>query len=140
MRKDLRPALARGGTSVKFRTMKTVVVLGASAKPDRYSFKALKRLREHGYNALPVNPGVPEILGETCHPSIRDVAGPIDTVTMYLSEAHSTPLIPDIIAAAPRRIVINPGAENPQLANAAEAAGIGVVHGCTLVMLQAGTF
>ena len=132
--------LANGVIADRFRKMKTVVVIGASAKADRYSFKAMERLQAHGYKAIPVNPTVPEILGETCHPGIRDVAGPIDTVTLYLSEAHSTPLIGDIIGAAPRRIVFNPGAENPQLAKAAEAAGIGVVHGCTLVMLQAGTF
>jgi hypothetical protein len=120
--------------------MKTVVVLGASAKPDRYSFIALERLLAHGYKAVPVNPAGAEILGEKCRPSIRDVAGPIDTVTMYLAEARSTALIPDIIASAPRRIVFNPGAENPHLAKAAEAAGISVIHGCTLVMLQTGTF
>ena len=123
-----------------FTAMKTIVVLGASAKPDRYAFLAMERLREHGYRAVPVNPSVREILGERCHASIRDVGGPIDTVTVYLSEAHSTPLIEDIIQARPHRIIFNPGAENPRLAKAAEAAGISVIHGCTLVMLQAGTF
>ena len=120
--------------------MKSVVVLGASQKPDRYAFMAMERLKKHGYKAIPVNPAVTEVLGEHCYPSIRDVPGPIDTVTMYLSEAHSTPLIGDIIAAAPRRIIFNPGAENGMLAEAADAAGIRVIHGCTLVMLQAGTF
>ncbi len=120
--------------------MKTVAVLGASTKSDRYSFMAMERLREHGYQAIPVNPSVTEILGEPCHPSIRNVPLPIDTVTMYLSEVHSTPLVADIIAARPRRIIFNPGAENHALAEAAEAAGIAVIHGCTLVMLQAGTF
>ena len=52
----------------------------------------------------------------------------------------SASLLHDIISAAPHRIVFNPDGENPQLAKAAKAAGIAVVHGCTLVMLQAGTF
>ena len=46
----------------------------------------------------------------------------------------------DIISAAPHRIAFNPDAENPQLPKAAKAEGIAVVHGSTLVMLQAGTF
>src|SRR6185436_978520 len=62
--------------------------------------------------------------GESCHPSIADVAGPIDTVTMYLGAARSTPLIDDILKAKPRRIIFNPGAENEELARAAQAAGI----------------
>jgi hypothetical protein len=35
---------------------------------------------------------------------------------------------------------MNPGAENYALAEKAENAGIEVVEGCTLVMLQAGQF
>ncbi len=120
--------------------MQTVVVLGAAPKPDRYAYKAMQRLQEHGYKAIPVNPAFTKILGEQCYPSIRDVAGPIDTVTMYLGTERSTPLIDDIIQAKPRRIIFNPGAENEELAKAAEDAGIEVVNGCTLVMLGAGTF
>ena len=120
--------------------MKTVVVLGASAKPDRYAFMAMERLQQHGYTAIPVNPAVAEILGEQCYASIQSVPGPIDTVTMYVGSERSTPLVDEIIRAKPRRIIFNPGAENQKLAEAAKAAGIKVIHGCTLVLLQAGTF
>ena len=120
--------------------MKTVVVLGASQKPDRYAFMAMERLQKHGYKAIPVNPALTEVLGEQCYPSIRDVPHPIDTVTMYLGAERSTPLINDIIQAKPRRIIFNPGTENDALVKAAEDAGIEVVIGCTLVMLGAGGF
>lgn len=120
--------------------MKTIVVLGASPKPDRYAFMAMQRLQEKGFSAAPVNPAFTEILGQKCYRSICDVPGPIDTVTMYLGEQRSTPLIEEIIRSKPRRIVFNPGAENEALENAAKGAGIDVVHGCTLVMLAAGSF
>lgn len=120
--------------------MKNVVVIGATTKSDRYAFMAMQRLKDHGYNAIPVNPAFEEVLGERCYPSISGVKHPIDTVTMYVSEARSTPLIQEIVGAQPRRIIFNPGAENPALANTARAAGIEVVEGCTLVMLSAGTF
>jgi uncharacterized protein len=61
-------------------------------------------------------------------------------VTLYLGEARSNPLIGEIIHAKPRRIIMNPGAENYALAEKAEEAGIQVVEGCTLVMLRAGQF
>lgn len=120
--------------------MKTVVVLGASTNPERYAFKAMQRLQEHGYKAIPVNPAFDAILGEHSYPSIADVPQPIDTVTLYLSAARSTPLIQDILKATPRRMIFNPGAENPELERAAAAVGIECVNGCTLVMLAAGTF
>lgn len=120
--------------------MKNVVVLGASPNPDRYAYLALQTLQEHGHRAIPVNPAFREILGMPCSASIGDVREPIDTVTMYVGPARSTPLISEIVNAKPRRIIFNPGAENDQLATAAEAEGIEVVHACTLVMLKTGQF
>jgi len=118
----------------------TVAILGASPKPDRYAYKAFQMLREYGHRPVPINPAFDNILGEKCEPAIGDAPKPIDTVTLYLSEARSNPLIDEIIAAKPRRIIMNPGAENPALAQQAEEAGIEVVEGCTLVMLRTGQF
>ena len=122
------------------RRSETVAVLGASPKPDRYAFRAMQMLREHGHRAVPVNPAFDEILGEQCYKTIRDVPQPIDTITMYLGKARSDPLIDDILAAKPRRIIMNPGAENADLAEQAEADGIEVIEDCTLVMLGSGSF
>jgi predicted CoA-binding protein len=122
------------------RSTETVAVLGASPNPDRYGFKALEMLHEYKHRTLPINPAFDEILGEKCYPKISDAPGPIDTVTLYLSRTRSNPLIDEIIGAKPRRIIMNPGAENSTLAAKAEEAGIEVVEGCTLVMLRTGQF
>ena len=118
----------------------TVAVMGASPKTDRYAYRAMKMLADHGHKAVPVNPAFPEVLGETCYRSISEVPDPIDTVTMYLGKQRSDPLIEEIVNAKPRRIIMNPGAENEELAAKAEAAGIEVDYACTLVLLQTGSF
>lgn len=120
--------------------MKTVVVLGASPKPDRFACRAMRMLQAHGHKAIPVNPAFAEVRGERCYASISEVPERIDTVTLYLGAARSEPLIAVIIQARPQRIIFNPGAENDHLAAEAEASGIQVVEGCTLVMLQTGSF
>ena len=117
-----------------------MAVLGASPKPDRYAYQALQLLHKYGHRTLPINPAFDEILGERCYRRISDAPGPIDTVTLYLRETRSNPLIDEIIGAKPRRIIMNPGAENSVLAAKAEEAGIEVVEGCTLVMLRTGQF
>jgi predicted CoA-binding protein len=122
------------------RQSETVAVLGASPKPDRYAYKAMQMLRQHGHRAIPVNPALAEVLGETCYGRLRDVPDRIDTVTMYLGKQRSDSLVDEIVAAKPRRIIMNPGAENEQLAQKAEAAGIEVDYACTLVLLQTGAF
>jgi len=117
-----------------------VVVLGASPKPDRYAYKAMQTLRKHGYDAIPVNPAYEQILGSKCYSRISEVPAPIDTVTVYLGKRRSDPLIEHVTNARPRRIILNPGAENDDLIRTARERGIEVIEGCTLVMLSIGTF
>jgi predicted CoA-binding protein len=97
-------------------------------------------LRQYGHEPVPVNPAYEEISGAKCFPRISDVPDPVDTVTLYLSKHRSDPLIQAITNAGPRRLILNPGAENDDLAEAARNRGIEVVEGCTLVMLSVGTF
>jgi len=119
---------------------RTTVVLGATPKEDRYANRAMRALQSHGETAVPVNPAFAEVLGQTCYPSVSAVPGAVDTVTLYLGAARSEPLIAEILAAHPRRIIFNPGAENANLQQQAEAAGIETVQGCTLVMLASGQY
>ena len=119
---------------------RNVAVLGASPKPDRYSNQALRLLAKLDYRPLPVNPAFPEIEGMTCFPNLAAIEEAVHTVTLYLRESRSTPMIDDILAAKPQRIIMNPGAENDELAAAASSAGIEVVEACTLVMLRTGLF
>ena len=119
---------------------RATVVLGATTNEDRFAHRAMRSLQAHGEVAIPVNPAFKEVLGQRCYPTIAEVPQPIHTVTLYLGAARSEPLIPEILAARPERIILNPGAENANLEKAALARGIEVVHGCTLVMLDGGAY
>ena len=117
-----------------------VAVVGASPKPDRYAYRAMEMLQEYGHRPIPVNPAFREVLGKRCYAAIEEIPDALDTATLYLRKARSDKIIDQILQAQPRRIIFNPGAENPELAARAEKAGIEVVEGCTLVMLRSGLF
>jgi len=117
-----------------------VVLLGASDKPDRYAFRAFKLLRRHGHEVIPVNPALKELDGVPVVARIEDIAGPVDTVTLYLGSARLAPLIDALIALNPRRIIANPGTENDALRQRATTAGIIYTEECTLVLLTTGQF
>jgi predicted CoA-binding protein len=119
---------------------RNVAVLGASPKPDRYSNQAIRLLARYDYRPIPVNPAFDEIEELKCFPNVTAIGEPLHTITLYLREARSNPLIGEIVAAQPQRIILNPGAENDALSAAASSAGIEVVEGCTLVMLRSGLF
>ncbi len=120
--------------------MKNVAVIGASDKADRFSNKAMRMLAEYGHNPIPVAPAKSEILEKTVYRSLGDVPEPIDTVTVYLGAARQAPMIEDVVRARPRRVIFNPGAENPDAYERLADAGIAVVEACTLVMLKTNRF
>lgn len=117
-----------------------VAVLGASSNPDRYSYKAVKMLEEYNYGVFPVHPSQKPIDNTKCYAKLADIGEKIDTISVYLSEKNSMPLIDEIIAAHPRRVILNPGAENDELEQRCSSVGISVQKACTLVLLSTGQF
>lgn len=117
-----------------------VVVLGASDKSDRYSYRAVRELLSHGFKTIPVNPHLNELLGLPVIPSLKDINEGVDTLTVYISPKHSSALKDDILALKPQRVIFNPGAENAELEEALDHAGIPWLHACSLVLLSTGRF
>ncbi len=118
----------------------TVAVLGASPKEDRYSFKAVRMLKEHHHRPIPVHPAGHTVDGIPGLKSLEDIRVPVHTVTCYVNAAISDGEFDRIVALKPQRVIFNPGAENENLAVRLEATGIEVVRACTLVMLRTGQF
>jgi len=117
-----------------------VAILGASKKPDRYSFKALMLLKEKNHTPYPVHPILQVIEGIPVFASLRSIPVPLDVVTLYLGSAHQERVAEEIAQSRPRRVIFNPGAENPALAARLQAAGIEALNACTLVLLKTGQF
>jgi Predicted CoA-binding protein len=117
-----------------------VAVLGASIKPERYSFKAVRMLREKGHAPYPVHPALAEVDGLPAWPSLSAIPAPIDTVTVYLSARNQQPIAEQLLHSGVRRVIFNPGAENPELAEQLRQRGKEVLHACTLVLLSTGQF
>jgi predicted CoA-binding protein len=117
-----------------------VAVLGASPDPDKYANKAIKSLLKHGHEVIPINPQYEEIEGLTVAKSIGDVKGPIETLTLYMNPTRLSAIVEDIIAAKPKRIIMNPGAESATLARRAKESGIECIEACTLVLLSIAKF
>jgi predicted CoA-binding protein len=113
--------------------MKTLVI-GSSTNSERYSYKAIVSLRNHHYEVLAhgIKEGsVADVTISTEWPSSID----IDTVTLYVGPQNQAEYIPKILALKPRRIIFNPGTENPSFEEIANKEGIHCEVACTLVLL-----
>jgi uncharacterized protein len=120
--------------------MSNVVVIGASNNPERYSNKAMKMLVEFGHTPIPVAPVVTEVEGRQAYARPEDVDTPVDTVTLYVGPARQPDLLEGIIGLKPRRVIFNPGTENPAVYSRLKNADIEPIEACTLVMLRTGQF
>jgi len=117
-----------------------VAVIGASNKPERYSYKAISLLREKGHIPYPVHPSLKTIDDIQVYASLKDIPDPIDTISVYLSAANQKTIFNNILNSGARRVIFNPGAENPELSERLNMAGIKAIEACTLVLLKTGQF
>ena len=114
---------------------KKTLVIGASEKLERYSNKAIRRLRSNDYTvkALGLKRGyVGDVEIENTPPKDQD----FHTITIYLNPDKQQGLYDYITTLHPQRVIFNPGAENEDLSHRLSAKGIEVVNACTLVMLS----
>lgn len=120
-------------------TPKHTVVLGASPNPQRYGYLAVNRLRSHGHPVTAIGKRSGEI-GDTPiieeHPALEGV----DTVTLYLNPMNQVPYYDYILSLKPKRVIFNPGTENPELERLLRENGILAQEACTLVLLSTGQF
>lgn len=117
-----------------------VAILGASDKPERYAYLAFESLKKHGHRPLPVHPKLVSIDGTAVYPSLDKVPGPVDTLTVYVSPEISSGMEKQILDFPARRVIFNPGTENPALAAKLQKKGAQTLEACTLVLLQTGQF
>ncbi|SNR49659.1 hypothetical protein SAMN04487979_10885 [Flavobacterium sp. ov086] len=119
---------------LKMMKNKKTLVLGATTKPDRYAFRAINMLVEKGHTVLAIGQNTGEVAGVKIYTKAIPVKN-IDTVTLYLNPARQRDYYNYIIEAQPKRVVFNPGAENPEFYQLLELNNIKAEVACTLVLL-----
>jgi len=62
---------------------KRIAVVGLSDNPARTSYMISKAMQDNGYEIIPVNPVVEEVLGEKAVASLRDIEGHVDIVNVF---------------------------------------------------------
>jgi uncharacterized protein len=118
---------------------KKTLVLGASNNPDRYSYLAINRLRGKGHPVVAI--GQRQVMaGDVAIETEKKPFDGVDTVTLYLNPTRQKEYYDYILSLHPKRIIFNPGAENPELFALARANGIQPLEACTLVLLSTNQF
>ena len=104
-----------------------IAMVGLSANWYRPSFFAAKYMLDHGYRVIPVNPSYPEVLGQKCYPTLRDIPEKVDIVDCFRKSAEIMPLADDAIAIGARVLWMQISVINAAAAEKARKAGLDVV-------------
>jgi predicted CoA-binding protein len=112
----------------------SVAILGASDKPERYSNMLIKRLRGKGHQVFPINPAFREIDGIPVYRSLAELPPGVDVLSVYMNASRTDAIADAILASGIPRVIFNPGAENPALAERLAAKGVQVEDACSLVL------
>jgi uncharacterized protein len=113
---------------------KKTLVLGASTKPDRYAYKAITMLTENGHSVIAIGQNQGEVAGVKIRTKNIPLSK-INTVTLYLNPIRQREYYNYILEAKPKRVIFNPGTENPEFYQLLELNKIKVEVACTLVLL-----
>lgn len=113
------------------QSVKTIVLVGASANTVRPSYFVMKYLLDKGYEVIPVNPGLAgqDILGQRVYASLKDIPKPVDMVDIFRNSEAAGPITDEALALEPRPKVIwmQLSVRNDEAAARAEAQGLQVV-------------
>ena len=117
---------------------KKTLVLGASPNPNRYSYQAVERLVQSGHSVYAFGLRIGEIASVNVNsewPSEN-----FDTITLYLNPQRQSAYTDRILELKPKRVIFNPGTENPAFMYELTEAGVDVEVACALVMLSVGNY
>ncbi|MBU9714861.1 CoA-binding protein [Evansella tamaricis] len=74
------------------KSSKKIAIVGLSDNPMRTSYQIGEALQAAGYDIIPVNPTVSEVLGVKAVPTLKDLPGPVDIINVFRRSEH----LPDV--------------------------------------------
>jgi uncharacterized protein len=110
--------------------LKNIAVVGMSKSEEKAGHFVPKYLIEHGYNIIPVNPTITEVLGRKSYPTIADISEKIDIVDIFRRSEDVPAVIDDAINKKDEIKVIwmQSGIYNENAEKKAKQNGIDVVY------------
>jgi predicted CoA-binding protein len=119
--------------------MKKTLVFGVSLKPERYSNLAVKRLVEKNIETVAYGLRRGTVSNIEISTKLDDFQN-IHTITLYLGSKNQREYYQTIIQLKPKRVIFNPGTENPEFYKLLKSNKIEVEVACTLVLLATGQY
>jgi predicted CoA-binding protein len=114
---------------------KSIAIVGATTKRDRYSNKAVRAYRAKGYTVYPVSIRHEEVEGLKAYRSVKEIPGPVDVASLYVNPKVGIGLLEEMAEKGVDTLFVNPGAESQELLERAESLGLNPILACSIMSL-----
>jgi predicted CoA-binding protein len=114
---------------------KNIAVVGMSKNEEKPAHFVPKYLIDHGYNVIPVNPTVNEILGRKTYPAVSEIAEDVDVVDVFRRSEDVPSVIDDAIRKKGIKVIwMQSGIYNEEAEKKAKENGMDVIFNrCMMV-------
>ena len=116
-----------------FLEYKNWVVVGDVLNPLKYAHKILKSLKESGYNAVGLNPTVEN---DEAYRNLISIPFKVEVLNLCITPSKGIKILNKALELKIDKILIQPGAESPEIINFCKVNKIQAIEGCTLVELR----
>jgi len=114
-----------------------IAMVGASANSARPSHGVMRYLLEQGYEVIPINPTVGEVLGQPAYATLEAAVaatGAFDIVDVFRRPEHTPEIARSAVATGARALWLQLGVVNWEAAQIAHDGGLAVVMDrCTAI-------
>ncbi len=109
--------------------LKNIAVVGVSKNEEKPAHFVPKYLIERGYNVIPVNPTITEVLGRKSYPSIADMPEDVDVVDIFRRSEEVPVVVMDAMKKKGIKVIwMQEGIYNEEAERKAKENGMDVVY------------
>jgi acyl-CoA synthetase (NDP forming) len=114
--------------------MTSIAIIGASPDRNKYGNKAVRAYLNTNFTVYAVNPNYNEVEGVRCYPSVLDIPDAIDIASFYVPPQVGLKVIEEVAQKSIAKVLLNPGADSPQLLQRAQELGLDATVACSLIL------
>ena len=88
--------------------MPSLALIGASENPESLAFRLFTRLREGGFDIIPINPNYQTIAGVPCFASLSELRTPPEVVIFMVNPKLTLQILPQVMELQIKKVWFQP--------------------------------
>ena len=120
-----------------FLKLRTWAIVGATDNTEKFGYKIYKTMKDAGYTVYPVNPGVTDIMGVKCYPTLKDLPETPDAVDLVVPTKVGEQIMKECATAGIKNVWLQPGANAASVSQLGKELGLEVLDtGCLMAEVR----